>query len=121
MGEDGQFLGQTEPYYAVVLDLGLPKARRRLIITACVGGQTMPILVLTNARDRCRDKVNAFDAGADYLFTSPSISRTLLARVRRFCAAPAGLATIELSCCPFRLDTARSACGRRHAVKLTSP
>lgn len=24
-GEDGQFLGETEPYDAVVLDLGLPK------------------------------------------------------------------------------------------------
>src|SRR6201982_3080971 len=64
-GEEGQYLGETEPYDAVVLDLGLPKIDGASIITSWrSAGKTMPILVLT-ARDRWSDKVNAFDAGAD--------------------------------------------------------
>ena len=63
-GEEGHFLGDTEPYDAVVLDLGLPiidgvsvleKWRR--------AGRKMPVLILT-ARDRWSDKVAGFDAGA---------------------------------------------------------
>src|SRR5580704_934540 len=70
-GEEGQYLGETEPYDAVVLDLGLPKLDGASIITSWrTAGKTMPILVLT-ARDRWSDKVNAFDAGADDYVTKP--------------------------------------------------
>src|SRR5689334_23855149 len=70
-GEEGQFLGETEPYDAVVLDLGLPKQDGASIITSWRNaGKGMPILVLT-ARDRWSDKVSAFDAGADDYVTKP--------------------------------------------------
>ena len=86
-GEEGQFLGETEPYDAVVLDLGLPKLDGASIITSWrSAGKTMPILVLT-ARDRWSDKVNAFDAGADDYVTKPFHLEELLARVRALLAS----------------------------------
>ena len=120
-GEEGQYLGETEPYDAVVLDLGLPKLDGASIITSWrSAGKTMPILVLT-ARDRWSDKVNAFDAGADDYVTKPFHLEELLARVRALLRRATGHATSELVCGPVRLDT-RS--GRvlvdGTAVKLTS-
>jgi two-component system OmpR family response regulator len=104
-GEEGQFLGETEPYDAVVLDLGLPKLDGASIITSWrSSGKTMPILVLT-ARDRWSDKVSAFDAGADDYVTKPFHLEELLARVRALLRRATGHATSELVCGPVRLDT----------------
>ncbi len=64
-GEEGHFLGDTEPYDAVILDLGLPKMDGvRVLEKWRADNRTMPVLILT-ARDRWSDKVAAFDAGAD--------------------------------------------------------
>ena len=64
-GEEGHFLGDSEPYDAVVLDIGLPKMDGISVLEAWRrGGRTMPVLILT-ARDRWSDKVQGFDAGAD--------------------------------------------------------
>ncbi len=64
-GEEGGYLGETEPYDAVVLDLGLPKRDGVSVLEAWrTAGHTMPVLILT-ARDRWSDKVRGFDAGAD--------------------------------------------------------
>ena len=64
-GEEGWFLGDTEPYDAVVLDIGLPKRDGVAVLEAWRrAGRTMPVLILT-ARDRWSDKVQGFDAGAD--------------------------------------------------------
>ncbi len=51
-GEEGLFLGETEPYDAVVLDLGLPTIDGVSVLQAWRrAGKVMPILILT-ARDR---------------------------------------------------------------------
>ena len=64
-GEQGWFLGDTEPYDAVVLDIGLPKKDGLSVLEEWRrAGRTMPVLILT-ARDRWSDKVQGFDAGAD--------------------------------------------------------
>src|SRR3712207_4721023 len=64
-GEEGQFLGETEPYDAVVLDLGLPKVDGVSVLGAWRrAGRKTPVIILT-ARDRWSDKVQGFDAGAD--------------------------------------------------------
>ena len=64
-GEEGWFRGDTEPYDAVVLDIGLPKRDGISILEAWrKAGRTMPVLILT-ARDRWSDKVQGIDAGAD--------------------------------------------------------
>ena len=64
-GEEGHFLGDSEPYDAVVLDIGLPKMDGISVLEAWRrNGRVMPVLILT-ARDRWSDKVQGFDAGAD--------------------------------------------------------
>ncbi|HCX69272.1 MAG TPA: DNA-binding response regulator, partial [Rhodobiaceae bacterium] len=64
-GEEGHFLGDTEPYDAVILDLGLPEMDGVTVLEKWRrDGRTMPVLILT-ARDRWSDKVAGFDAGAD--------------------------------------------------------
>ncbi|RAV76540.1 DNA-binding response regulator, partial [Aerococcus mictus] len=64
-GEEGHFLGDTEPYDAVVLDLGLPEMDGVTVLEKWRrAGRNMPVLILT-ARDRWSDKVAGFDAGAD--------------------------------------------------------
>ncbi|WP_374333073.1 response regulator transcription factor [Aestuariivirga sp.] len=104
-GEEGHFLGDTEPYDAVVLDLGLPildgvsvleKWRR--------AGRKMPVLILT-ARDRWSDKVAGFDAGADDYVAKPFHMEEVLARIRALLRRTAGHASSEISVGPVVLDT----------------
>jgi two-component system OmpR family response regulator len=120
-GEEGQFLGETEPYDAIILDLGLPKVDGVSVLTAWRReGRKTPVIILT-ARDRWSDKVQGFDAGADDYVTKPFHMEELLARVRALLRRSAGHATSEISCGPVKLDT-RS--GRvavdGNPVKLTS-
>jgi two-component system OmpR family response regulator len=104
-GEEGQFLGETEPYDAAILDMGLPVRDGAAVLQAWrAAGRTMPVLILT-ARDRWSDKVQAFDAGADDYVTKPFHMEEVLARVRALLRRAAGHATSELVCGPLRLDT----------------
>lgn len=80
-GEEGHFLGDTEPYDAVILDLGLPKLDGvRVLEKWRKAGRTMPVLILT-ARDRWSDKVAGFDAGADDYLAKPFAFAVLVARI----------------------------------------
>ena len=64
-GEEGHFLGATENYDAVILDLGLPEVDGLTVLDRWrKEGRTTPVLVLT-ARDSWSDKVAGLDAGAD--------------------------------------------------------
>jgi two-component system OmpR family response regulator len=120
-GEEGHFLGDTEPYDAIVLDIGLPimdgvsvleKWRR--------SGRKTPVLILT-ARDRWSDKVAGFDAGADDYVAKPFHMEEVLARIRALVRRSAGHASSEISCGPLMLDTkgARVTVDGK-AIKLTS-
>jgi two-component system OmpR family response regulator len=120
-GEEGHFLGETEPYDAVVLDVGLPKIDGITVLDRWRrAGRTMPVLILT-ARDRWSDKVQGFDSGADDYVTKPFHMEEVLARLRALIRRATGHATNELVCGPVRLD-ARA--GRvvvdGNPVKLTS-
>lgn len=66
---------------AVVLDLGLPDADGKTVITELRGWSQLPILVLS-AREREEEKVAALDAGADDYLTKPFGVPELLARLR---------------------------------------
>lgn len=66
---------------AVVLDLGLPDADGKHVITELRGWSALPILVLS-AREREEEKVAALDAGADDYLTKPFGVPELLARLR---------------------------------------
>jgi two-component system, OmpR family, response regulator len=107
-GEDGGYLGETEPYDAVVLDLGLPMVDGVTVLQQWRrAGKTMPVLILT-ARDRWSDKVAAFDAGADDYVVKPFHVEELLARLRALLRRAAGHATSEIACGPVRVDTRAS-------------
>ena len=104
-GEEGEFLGDTEPYDAVVLDLGLPKVDGITVLRHWrEAGRDMPMLILT-ARDGWNEKVAGFDAGADDYLTKPFHVEELLARVRALIRRSAGHATPILECGPVALDT----------------
>jgi len=120
-GEEGQFLGETEPYDAVILDLGLPKIDGVSVLNAWRRAEkVMPVIILT-ARDRWSDKVQGFDAGADDYVTKPFHVEELLARVRALLRRAAGHATSEITCGPVALDTrAGRVLVNDMPVKLTS-
>ena len=120
-GEEGHFLGDTEPYDAVILDLGLPVVDGVTVLEKWRrAGRKMPVLILT-ARDRWSDKVAGFDAGADDYVSKPFHMEEVLARVRALLRRSAGHATSDISCGPLTLDTksARVTVDGK-AVKLTS-
>ena len=78
-GRDAQFLGETEPFDAVILDLGLPVLDGLSVLKRWrAGGHNMPVLILT-ARDNWHEKVAGIDAGADDYLTKPFHSEELLA------------------------------------------
>ncbi|WP_158818704.1 response regulator transcription factor [Methylocapsa sp. S129] len=120
-GEEGWFLGDTEPYDAVVLDIGLPKRDGVAVLEAWRrAGRTMPVLILT-ARDRWSDKVQGFDAGADDYVAKPFHMEEVLARLRALLRRAAGHATSELVAGPVRLDArAGRVTVEGVVVKLTS-
>ena len=120
-GEEGHFLGDTEPYDAVVLDLGLPKKDGLSVLEQWRRDERkMPVLILT-ARERWSDKVAGMDAGADDYVAKPFHLEEVLARVRALLRRSAGHAKSEFNCGPVRLDTRT---GRvavdGNPVKLTS-
>jgi two-component system OmpR family response regulator len=120
-GEEGCHLGETEPYDAVVLDIGLPKKDGVTILEEWrAAGRDMPVLILT-ARDRWSDKVQGFDAGADDYVSKPFHMEEVLARIRALLRRAAGHATNEIVCGAVRLDTkAGRVVVDGAAVKLTS-
>lgn len=120
-GEEGHFLGDTEPYDAVILDLGLPVMDGVTVLESWRrNDRKMPVLILT-ARDRWSDKVSGFDAGADDYVSKPFHMEEVLARVRALLRRSIGHASSEFTCGPIQLDT-RSARVTMdgQAVKLTS-
>src|SRR6476619_2087429 len=81
-GERADFLGSTEPYDVVVLDLGLPSVDGLTVLRRWRdSGIQVPVLVLT-ARGTWHEKVQGIDGGADDYVTKPFQMEELLARLR---------------------------------------
>jgi two-component system OmpR family response regulator len=104
-GEDGHFIGSTEDYDAVILDLGLPEIDGLTVLGMWrKEGRTFPVLVLT-ARDSWSDKVAGLDAGADDYLAKPFQTEELIARLRALIRRASGNASSELTAGDVRLDT----------------
>ena len=93
-GVDAEFMGESEPYDVVVLDLGLPgRSGLDVLRHWRAVGNPVPVLVLT-ARDAWHEKVDGFKAGADDYLGKPFHVAELLARLqallRRGVARPHG-------------------------------
>lgn len=105
-GETAWFLGGTEDWDLVVLDLGLPRLDGLTLLKRWrAEGAAMPVLILT-ARGTWSERVEGIDAGADDYLPKPFRMEELMARARalvrraRGWTAPArdiGRLTIDLN------------------------
>lgn len=106
--DDGQaalYLGETEPYDAIVLDLGLPVLDGLTVLQRWRSqGLNMPVLILT-ARDGWHEKVAGIDAGADDYLSKPFHTEELQARLRALVRRTHGLASPLLQQGDVSLDT----------------
>ena len=120
-GEEGHFLGDTEPYDAVILDLGLPLIDGVSVLQKWrADGKSFPVLILT-ARDQWSEKVAGFDAGADDYLTKPFHVEELMARLRALLRRAAGHTTDTIELGDLMVDNrAARAFVDGMAIKLTS-
>jgi two-component system OmpR family response regulator len=103
-GEEGWFLGDTEPYDAVILDLGLPKLDGLSLLQKWRhSSNRVPVLILTS-RDTWREKVAGLRAGADDYLAKPFEFEEMLARVEALIRRASGHASPTLKCGPVELD-----------------
>lgn len=81
-GVAGELALKTEPYAAVILDLGLPRLTGlELLERLRVAGNRVPVLILT-ARDAIADRIKGLDSGADDYLVKPFDLNELAARLR---------------------------------------
>ena len=120
-GERADFLGQTERYDAVVLDLGLPGMDGLTVLRRWrEAGLAMPVLVLT-ARASWHEKVVGIDSGADDYVSKPFRMEEVLARLRGLIRRASGQVQPEIRCGPVSLDPRLARVTRDGVpVKLTS-
>ncbi len=105
-GEEGQFLGETEPYDLAILDLGLPQVDGLTILRGWrSAGNAMPVLILS-ARDRWSEKVEGLDLGANDYLTKPFHMEELLARVRAHIRTQAGQGSSVMTCGDLMVNAA---------------
>lgn len=119
-GEEALFMGSTEPYDAVVLDLGLPRRDGLSVLRRWrADGRTMPVLILT-ARDAWTEKVDGLNAGADDYLAKPFAMGELLARLQALIRRAHGLAQPQIVLGELVIDTVGSRVTRASMpVRLT--
>ena len=120
-GIRAEFLGRTEAYDAVVLDLGLPAMDGLTLLQQWrEAGVTTPVLVLT-ARATWHERVVGIDTGADDYVTKPFQMEEVLARLRALIRRSSGQASPALRCGTLVLDPRASRVTiNGSAVRLTS-
>jgi two-component system, OmpR family, response regulator len=103
-GRKGWFLGDTEDYDAIILDLGLPGMDGLSVLQKWrSGGNQVPVLILTS-RDTWREKVTGLRAGADDYLAKPFQPEEMLARVEVLIRRACGHAMSPLQCGPVEID-----------------
>ena len=103
-GVRADYLGRTEHYDAVVLDLGLPQIDGLTLLRRWrESGIAVPVLVLT-ARGSWHEKVQGIDGGADDYVAKPFRMEEVLARLRALIRRASGQIAPELRCGSVALD-----------------
>jgi len=104
-GEEAWFLGDTEPYDAILLDIGLPKMDGLSLLQKWrQASNEVPVLILTS-RDTWREKVVGLRAGADDYLAKPFELEEMMARVEALIRRASGHASPILGCGPVELDS----------------
>lgn len=104
-GEEAWFLGDTEPYDAILLDIGLPKMDGLSLLQKWrESSNEVPVLILTS-RDTWREKVAGLRAGADDYLAKPFELEEMMARVEALIRRASGHACPVLACGPVELDS----------------
>jgi two-component system OmpR family response regulator len=89
-GETAWFLGDTEEYDLIVLDLGLPKMDGLAALKRWrANGREVPVLILS-ARGTWSERVEGIDAGGDDYLPKPFRMEELVARARALVRRSAG-------------------------------
>jgi two-component system OmpR family response regulator len=97
-GEEGLYLGNTEHYDAIILDLGLPKMDGIEVLEQWrASGNLVPVLILTS-RHTWREKVAGLRAGADDYLAKPFEYEELLARIEALIRRATGHANPVMKC-----------------------
>lgn len=103
-GKQGWFLGDTEAYDAIILDLGLPQIDGLSLLQKWrQTGNAVPVLILTS-RDTWREKVAGLRAGADDYLAKPFELEEVMARVEALIRRASGHATPLLKCGSVELE-----------------
>ncbi|MGD9668872.1 MAG: response regulator [Hyphomicrobiaceae bacterium] len=103
-GEEAWFLGDTEDYGAVILDLGLPGMDGLSVLKRWrANGRQVPVLILT-ARGSWAERVDGIDAGADDYLPKPFRMEELLSRLRAIARRSSGQASSVISVGDVTLD-----------------
>lgn len=120
-GETAWFLGDTEEFDLVVLDLGLPVLDGLSVLKRWRGaGRAAPVLVLT-ARGAWAERVEGIDAGADDYLAKPFRMEELVARTRALIRRSVGVATPAIAAGHLMLDTRQMRVARDGVPLALSP
>lgn len=99
-------MGDSQPYDAVVLDLGLPKLPGIEVLKRWrAARRNVPVLILT-ARSGWVERVNGLNAGADDYLEKPFQTEEIVARLRALTRRSAGASSPVLRHDGIELDVA---------------
>ena len=106
-GHEALFMGQTEPWDAIVLDLNLPGLDGLSILKELRQSEiSTPVLILS-ARDTWKDVVSGLRGGADDYMSKPFAPEELIARIEALVRRSSGRAQAEIVIGDLRVDPAQ--------------
>lgn len=112
-GAEAAFMGESEPYDAIVLDLGLPEMSGLDVLKQWRSKKiSTPVLILT-ARGAWHEKVDGFRAGADDYLGKPFHEEELLVRLEALIRRSKGVAAAQIECGGLKLDEATQSVEQR--------